>query len=499
MLNKNSTLETTKSHLGSVKRPNPDWVSQVEQQPQSLTAFIPSNLNLDKLLKENPPSFKYHKDNFIYLIDTIYSQYGRQEKNIFEYHMNLHSAILQRRVREYRKHLDYLIENSILVEDKQYIVGKKSRGVAFTNQYCTELKQTQITSTKLIRKMLSFYNVEQNSYLPSIDDSEINYLLKWLVDGKLRIDFKAAKTYLKALYLKDRDTFTETKTYKRVSKKPDFDFQRSQEYMATQKYNSRLRPLILFHRGNFCARIDKTAGRLHTVLTQLKSDLRQFITYDGQPLVAIDIVNSQPYLASVLLNSVKFRQNNLINTIQLYNPKYSTTPSFPIMLAKLIQSVENKEDTLNYLQAVKGGQFYESFGEQLEIDVKTNENRDLVKTATFSSIFSPNQLAPHIEGIRLFKQVYPSVFKVFSKIKYGKGTHRTLACVLQNFEAQLILHTACKRISQLNSAIPMFTLHDSIITIPKYQFLVRDMMKETLTDAIEMAPELKLEKWERVA
>ena len=71
------------------------------------------------------------------------------------------------------------------------------------------------------------------------------------------------------------------------------------------KYNSRLRPLILLHEGIFNPKIDTTAGRLHSTLTQLKSDLRQFITYDGHPLVSIDIVNSQPYLSTVLLSYEK--------------------------------------------------------------------------------------------------------------------------------------------------------------------------------------------------
>jgi hypothetical protein len=124
-------------------------------------------------------------------------------------------------------------------------------------------------------------------------------LFKWLEDGKLKIDFKSAKYYLRKLYIKDTKTFYKTKEFDKMSKDTNFNIYLYQRYIAYKKYNSRLRALILFHNGTFNAIIDKTAGRLHSVLTQLKSDLRQFITYDGQPLLAIDIVNSQPYLASV--------------------------------------------------------------------------------------------------------------------------------------------------------------------------------------------------------
>lgn len=84
-------------------------------------------------------------------------------------------------------------------------------------------------------------------------------------------------------------------------------------------------------------------------------------------------------------------------------------------------------------------------------------------------------------------------------LKSGKGTHRTLACVLQNFEANLILHIACKKISKLNPDIPLFTLHDSIITIPRYQTLVEHIMNETLSNGVGFPPVLKVERWEKVA
>ncbi len=495
MLNENSTFDATKSHLGNVNSPNPDRVSQVKELPKHLTAFIPSNLNLDELLLNNAPNFKYDKDNFIYLMDLIYKMSGKQKKDDYSFYSTPYSRLMQNRVRLYDKHLAYLVNHGILDTDSQYIVGKKSIGFAFSVNYSTELKETRITNPKLIKKILKFYKSDTKEK-PILDneDIELNYLYKWLENGKLRIDYKLAKQYLKDLFLIERNTFTETKEYKKLSKSKDFNFQQYKRMVAYQKYNSRLRVLKLFHKGTFNARLDKTAGRLHSTLTQLKSDLRQFITYDGLSLVATDITNSQPYLLSTIISSKNLEKNNIVNIIKLYNPKFNNQASFPIMLAKMVKQIEDKEDVAKYLNTISNGNFYEEFGKLIDI-----ENRKVVKNCLFSSIFSPNQLNSHIEGIQHFKKEFPNVFKVITKIKHGKGYHRALACTLQHFEANLILHKACKKIYDINPEIPMFTLHDSIITTSQYQSIVNCIMSEVLTEAIGFPPKFKIEKWERVA
>lgn len=56
--------------------------------------------------------------------------------------------------------------------------------------------------------------------------------------------------------------------------------------------------------------VDDTGNRLHTNLTNLPAEVRNFITYAGRPLVSIDIRNSQPYMSLALFER-KFWQSNL--------------------------------------------------------------------------------------------------------------------------------------------------------------------------------------------
>ena len=466
--------------------------------PQSLTAFIPKNLDLDKVLNENPPNFIYHKDNFVYLIDLTYKLHNQERLDEFgDIYSRPHSALMQRRIRNYREHLDYLVENKILFEDRQYIKNKQSRGFAFSYPYHTEPKEVQITDKKLIRKILKFYHLEESKPIIETDDSEISHLLQCLESGKLKIDFRKAKAYLRKLYMQERNTPVNLKNNQSGMNEQEF-----LDYSAKQKYYSRLRPLQLFHKGTFNAKLDSTAGRLHSVLTQLKSELRQFITFDGKRLVAVDIVNSQPYLSCVLFNKEKFINNAILPKIRLYNNSLNSKLNARKKLCKTIENASASNSVNHYIEIVKSGKLYEEFGQLLvEKGILEKDDDDIIrkqaKKIVFSSIFSPNQSIAYNKAVKIFKESFPYVYDIYSSVK--KGKHRTLACTLQNLEANLVLFTACKIISEQRPEIPLLTLHDAIITTEGNEQFVYEVLYEVLSNGIGIPPTLKFERWEKAA
>lgn len=70
--------------------------------------------------------------------------------------------------------------------------------------------------------------------------------------------------------------------------------------------------------------------------------------------------------------------------------------------------------------------------------------------------------------------------------------HNTLACVLQNFEAEIVLHKTCKDIALMNPDIPLFTIHDSIATTAEHI----QKLSEHIITAIDASPEIKIEIWD---
>ena len=484
-----TTLETTENHLGSEPRTNPDKVNQVinkENKSGTLTLYIPSNFDIDKLVKDNPPTFKYHRDKFIYLAQLINDLPSRKktDKVLVDY-VPFYSKLIQRRVRDYRKHLDYLVEQGVFEENKQYIVGKKSRSFRFSESFDTIIKPTVITKPTLIKSILKFIDLDDDvcSLYQTAEKDELYYLTKWF-NGKLTVDMNGAKKYLEGLRQQELDQFLF-------------------KYDAMRRFNSRYIVLLKIERGEFAHTIDKTARRLHTVLTQLKSELRQFIQYNGKPLIAIDITNSQPYLSTILFNYEKFRENNISSLITLYNNTYNTTDIFNSQLYYVSKNVKNAKDSASvnkYIEMVKSGRLYEEFGKILvERNLLTDSLllRKEAKTIIFSSIFSPNQAIAYNEEMKIFKEVFPDVYEIYRGVKQNE--HRTLACLLQNLEAKLVLENACKFITEEHPEIPLFTLHDSIITTEGNEEYVYNVLYEVLLKAIGIPPTLKYERWEKVA
>lgn len=436
-----------------------------------LTFYIPENLDLDHVLHTNPPSFSYCKGKFVYILNLIYSLPSRRKKNIEEYYgyTPISKAILGSTIKDYRKYINYLKLQNIVEEDS-YIPDVKCGGLRFTDTYRKTLHQKPvvITSWKLI-KNITYLRKNYDSKLTQ----ELIPLKSWFAD--LDVDMKGAKKYLKRKYKEDyRDPLIK---------------------YSELRYNSRLLPIQRLHtKEEPLFFVDKTAGRLHTYITQLKSELRKFLRWKGKVLCSIDISNSQPYLLQSFLNKETYDRCNNNNRLGRSKQQSNT-----IMLGVLIESISEEKDVILFKSIVSSGKFYEEFGKVLEdsgefVDIEKEDIRGHVKDITFSTLFSKNSAIRYKNSIRIFKKIFPNVYKVIKEIKQEK--HNTLAVVLQNLEADLVLHKACKKISQERPDIPIFTLHDSIITTEENTEYVQSVLKSILKKHIGIEPNFKVERWE---
>src|SRR6218665_3203717 len=90
-------------------------------------AGIPVTLDLNTLLKEHQPKFKYHIDYFYYLLGTITELKIKDKDKHDDDFVELYSPLLQKKVHNYKQYLDYLLEHDVLITDGQYIKGEKSK------------------------------------------------------------------------------------------------------------------------------------------------------------------------------------------------------------------------------------------------------------------------------------------------------------------------------------------------------------------------------------
>jgi hypothetical protein len=84
----------------------------------------------------------------------------------------------------------------------------------------------------------------------------------------------------------------------------EIDYPRALEWVTSGPHEQRDITILglLRDRQIFFNRCDY--GRVHTNLTNLRSDLRQFLTYQGMSLVNLDLKNSQPLIFASVLNEI---------------------------------------------------------------------------------------------------------------------------------------------------------------------------------------------------
>lgn len=183
-------------------------------------------------------------------------------------------------------------------------------------------------------------------------------------------------------------------------------------------------------------------GRVHTNLTNLRSELRAFLTCEGQPLVNLDIRNSQPLIFALLLRK--------------QYPEDSARP----------------DDVKRYIDLVQAGRFYDDLMERCGIPA---EDRARFKKRFFASVFfcangSRSEIAD------AFASHYPNVAALIHREK--ERDHRALARKLQEAESDVMIKgVAARCMDELPDAF-VGTIHDSILTTVRHSEPAREIILE---------------------
>lgn len=186
------------------------------------------------------------------------------------------------------------------------------------------------------------------------------------------------------------------------------------------------------------------------------------------------------------------------NTNKLDNYINSTT-----MIVNLIEQQFGNEDVKKYIDWVVSGTFYENFGKELIqkklIDKDCADAREEAKKMTFGILFGKTDSTKRVKScVKAFKEVFPSVFNITRLIKLGDAKYRphaALACTMQAFEAEIILKHCCAAIAYERPDLPIFTIHDSIVTTEGNEGYVQSVMEKTMRDLLGYVPQFKVEPW----
>lgn len=392
----------------------------------------------------------------------------------------------------FKKYMEFLTDNDFIIEhDTNYSNLSKSckRYKLKGNYYKQQINRHSLPIDSIFINKMNKNRIDRMKNA----DSKCNHLTKWLNPELLTIDYEKAINHIR-------------ENYSNKSLKKD-----KRIYAIKSIYNK-----------DWCYSREGKDNRLHSILTSLPKDLRGYIRYNNEELVSLDIKNSQPFIYSAILNQINKTNPdiNLMNSfINDYYNKNSYNKVYISTMSDHINNNINIEELQSFITQVLDGTFYEEYADILFNDkllyvniekqylftepiinkkgiCKTykifESKREAAKFITLKTLFSSERY--HHPIIKVFEKYYPEVFKMSQIIKKGKDKN-FFPILLQNIEADCVLDYCTKKIADEYQEMPLFTIHDSVITTRQYQTTLEDEFNRYLGLYFGLNPKIKAEYW----
>ena len=232
-----------------------------------IVLFIPDNLiaDLDDYLEYNAPKFKAKNLYFYYVIHYLIKQ---QIIHDDEYHFITTKYLKKITCNNIGRYVRILRDAKFIISKQAVINGNKAYRYKLASKYSRGVSKVEIkTSSKLGKKIVKSLNRKKSHY--NRQEPHIKVLRDRIMN--MELDYKAAYKWIE----NNADGLKKLNYITAINHIEDKRF----------RYASR----------------NRTNKRLDTNLTNLKSELKQFIKED---LVSIDLKNSQPFLLAITIYNI---------------------------------------------------------------------------------------------------------------------------------------------------------------------------------------------------
>ena len=449
--------------------------------------------------------YRYGKNNlkfdvvcfFVHLI----SYRGAVARETSEYgYVRLKAEIMKRYHHKYNLYLQFLEENGFIKTRAHSIKNKRSKGYKLIKPNNSRNFIKYLPQDFVIRKNLSQDKLDKKSKA----DKTTGHLTRWLTPEHLTVNYQEGLNYLEGVKMKD------SKKY-------------SRRYLLEMLKNG----FIYYQRQG-------KDNRLHSILSNLPKDMRRIVCFkEKETLVSCDIKSSQPFLLAGILNLLfgykncsssssssssllNLRIQECISSIVDRKVRKRISTCISTMMQQNLESLDTK-GIQRFVNLVTRGDLYEylaaNFSEKLLRKIQTplgvsdqffnqsleykewvyfQDLREYAKKAVMEYLYSStkNKEMRCREVRRLLPHV---VSQVVDEFKSGDKTHFPI--FLQNLEAKLILDKITRKISLEHPDIPLYTIHDSIITTASNATLVNQYLEEGLREFFGISPIIDVEEW----
>ncbi|ALM07747.1 hypothetical protein SB49_07970 [Sediminicola sp. YIK13] len=256
---------------------------------------------------------------------------------------------------------------------------------------------------------------------------------------------------------------------------------------------------------NYSVKTD-TDNRLHTTLTRTNRMLRKYIRYNGFLLGAVDIRTSQPYFLAAILNGIIKRDVNYLKDLGVLEIVQEE------VLYRMFDLDICAENVRLFTDMVLNNDLYQELVRYIPIVYQNHKpfrmvwpngqygapkihkyydtERDLMKEVVLE-VFNGSVKSRKTEVVE-FKKIFPCIGEVLKCLdENGIQVFRLLSHV----EAYCLLDDVASYIAEEYEEMPLFSIHDSLITTESNLLLLESEMEHALECLTGLKPKLKVEYW----
>lgn len=471
--------------------------------------LLPSNFDRQNFNHEHPLYLKNKEDDKARLIEVlsyfVTTIYDARLKNSEINFVPIKMAYVRSRFPGAELYIQELIKRNILLCDGIYLKREKSFGYKMLYPYNSTPLITYVnepTSPSNDKIRICAFDKESKT-LPFLYKN-FNHLLEINTQGALKEGLEKYWRYdgeKLPIFFSDVN-FDELHQFKLIRRADEFTSLNHRK-AYNELISAYLIPISKLCLKLFFFNVDKSGYRLFTNLTSLKKELRKHVTYDGKRLISWDIRNSQPFFLNIILNkdfwrgegnaiTYKILRGDMGNKVGLRRAGINTT----ITMQKIdrMQHSYTFQDFKN--QSIKGI-LYDDLCRRINNRFeKPKYTREQIMSDFIKILFDkPRQMRDYeykIEGD--IEMEFPGLLSVIDCFKLKKPN--LLALLLQQIESHIVLRIVCPAIAKKYPKIPLFTIHDCIITTEGNEELIKPIIEREIELATGgLKPILKLEKW----
>ena len=415
---------------------------------------------------------------YLSLFISLPSHYRSEEQE--NYLVRLYSLELKEIFSKYTRYLDFLTNSKIIEKVLNHSTDKGT-----SNQY-------RLIDKYLFDDIIG-YEITNKSLLKKFDNKidEDNLIID-------KNDFCFKKRPHLVRYFDDN---------LEIDKRLAFDILKPYKELKYFKYQSGMQLILEYDKKDWKYSMKpESDNRLHTNLTRTNKELRKCLSYNGEKLSGIDIRASQPFFLAVFLKAVLMKDYNLIK--QIGASKLITKKKFE----ELSNLDIDRGEIIAFIETILTEDFYTNFSTHLEIPfdeegkpykMKTNyiepknkltkrrridfeqpkikesfENkRDYAKSVMMEVFFSSPRNTS--KEAKQFRTLYPSVNKIMSFIK---DNCVNLDKLLSHIESFCLLDFVALKFSKNHKNIPIWSIHDSLVTTKQNIQLLKDETEQLLSE-----------------